>query len=212
MAFVNEPDRDLLAGVRRGDPASWESLIQTYEGRLQAFAELRLMDPGAAQDVVQETFLGFLTALPNYDESTPLETFLFAIAAHKLTDTLRRRGRRPRFSLEAMEATSGEQPVSRQRKASSLARSAERNLAMERVFGDCLRGLIQSWLSRGEFERMKCVELLFVLGWANKDAAAHLGITEQAVANHKSFVVQKLKAAAQAAHLRDVDWNRYGGK
>jgi FixJ family two-component response regulator len=35
-----------------------------------------------------------------------------------------------------------------------------------------------------------------VLGWKNKDAADHLGITEQDVANHKHFVVAKLRDAA----------------
>ena len=209
---MNNDDAKLLTDVRRGDATAWETLIRRYEGRLLAFAEVRLKDRSAAQDVVQETFLGFLTSLPNYDEQTPLESFLFAIAAHKLTDALRRSGRRPTLPLLMSSASgSGVEPVARERKASSLARSNERNLVVERVLGDCLRDLIQSWFSRGEFERMKCVELLFVLGWSNKDVATNLGITEQAVANHKSFVVQKLKAAATAARLRDVDWYQLGG-
>jgi len=45
------------------------------------------------------------------------------------------------------------------------------------------------------------VELIFVLGWANKDVATRLNVTEQAVANHKFFVVSKLKDAAKAAKL-----------
>lgn len=206
---MSDDDAQLLADVRRGDGAAWESLIRRYEGRLLAFAETRLADRNAAQDVVQETFLGFLTSLPNYDEQTPLESFLFAITAHKLTDALRRSGRRPMLPLLiGTDSSSGSEPTARNRKASSLARSAERNLVVERVLGDCMRGLIQSWFSRGEFERLKCVELLFSLGWSNKDVADQIGISEQSVANHKSFVVQKLKAAATSARLRDVDWNR----
>lgn len=204
---MNSDETQLLSDVRRGDAKAWEALIRRYEGRLLAFAEVRLTDRGEAQDVVQETFLGFLTSLPNYDEQTPVESFLFAIAAHKLTDALRRNGRRPAISLlPADDSGNGNEPASRERKASSMARSAERNLVVERVLGDCMRALIQSWFSRGEFERLKCVELLFVLGWSNKDVATKLGISEQAVANHKSFVVQKLKAAATSARLRDVDW------
>jgi RNA polymerase sigma-70 factor (ECF subfamily) len=53
-----------------------------------------------------------------------------------------------------------------------------------------------------------CAELLFVRGQSNQDVARSLSISEQAVANHKSFVVQKLKAAATAARLRDVDWQQ----
>lgn len=199
----------LLRDIRRGDAMAWEALIRRYEGRLLAFVDVRLCDADAARDVVQETFLGFLTSLPNYDEQTPLESFLFSIASHKLTDVLRRKGRRPALSLFLpRDSQPGSEPASNVRKASSLARSAERNLIVERVLGDTMRGLIQSWFSRGEFERLKCVELLFVLGWANKDVAMMLGISEQAVANHKSFAVQKLKSAAIAARLRDVDWSR----
>ena len=48
---------------------------------------------------MQETFIGFLTSLPNFDERRPLEGYLFSIAAHKLTDYLRREGRRPTLPL-----------------------------------------------------------------------------------------------------------------
>ncbi len=206
---MSDDETELLNRVRRGVASAWEQLIARYEGRLLAFAEARLHERTAAEDVVQETFLGFLTALPNYDDATPLESFLFAIASHKLTDALRRRGRRPALSLVvATESHAEFHPAGRERKASSLARSAERRVIEERVLGDCLREMIQSWFSRGEFERLKCVELLFVLGWPNKDVAAHLNLSEQAVANHKSFVVSKLKLAAETARLRDVNWNR----
>ena len=214
---MTDDDASLLTGVRRGDATAWERLIARYEGRLLAFAESRLNDRASAEDVVQESFLGFLTALPNYDEQTPLESFLFAIAAHKLTDVLRRKGRRPALSLVVSDdsrggpSRAGMLPAGRERKASSMARSAERRVIEERVLGDCLRGLIQAWYSRGEFERMQCVELLFVLGWSNKDVASRLSLSEQTVANHKSFVVGKLREAATTARLRDVNWNGLTG-
>jgi RNA polymerase sigma-70 factor, ECF subfamily len=220
--LINE-DLDLVKAVRCGDASAWERLIIRYQGRLTAFVAPRLHDLSAAEDVVQETFLGFLTSLPNYDEQTPLESFLFAIAAHKLTDVLRRTGRRPAMSLgfdhDLSDEPSGRdvaatqrEPAGRDRPASSLARSRERFLIEERVLGDCLRGLIQSWFSRGEFERLECAELLFVLGWSNKEVAARMQLSEQAVANHKSFVVGKLKAAAEAARLRDVNWKSLAGE
>ena len=214
---MNGDDAILLNDVRRGEATAWERLIARYEGRLLAFAESRLNDRASAEDVVQEAFLGFLTSLPNYDGQTPLESFLFAIAAHKLTDVLRRKGRRPALALVVSDdsrggtSRAGTLPVGRERKASSMARSTERRVIEERVLGDCFRGLIQSWHSRGEFERLGCVELLFVLGWSNKDVAEQMGLSEQAVANHKSFVVGKLKEAATTARLRDVNWNGVTG-
>lgn len=208
---MSDSDRDLVRRVRQRDPAAWAELIERYEGRLMAFVEPRLHERTASEDVVQETFLGFLTSLPNYDESTALESFLFAIAAHKLTDVLRRRGRRPTLPLMVPDSDGAvTEPVGKLRAASSLARSQERHVAEERVIGDCLRLQIHTWISRGEFERLYCIELLFVLGWSNKDTAARLGISEQAVANHKHFVIQKLKEAVTKSRLRNVDLAAFG--
>ena len=64
-------------------------------------------DRAAAEDVVQETFVGFSTSLPNYDCRQPLEGYLFSIAAHKLTDLLRRQRRRPTIPLADAAATRG---------------------------------------------------------------------------------------------------------
>jgi len=202
----SDDDAALLAGVRRQDAAAWQALIDRYQGRLLSFAEQRLQDRAAAEDVVQETFLGFLISLVNYDSRTPLEAFLFSIAAHKLTDALRRRGVRPRLFATFSTDESTPDPVGRERKASSLAQSMERRVAREVVLQRCLQDWISQWMSRGEYERLKCVELLFVVGLPNQEAGRRLGISEQAVANHKAFIVQKLKDAAKTARLRDVDW------
>src|SRR6266849_594444 len=91
----SEADRLLIQQIRQGDPRAWENLIARYEGRLLAFVERRLHDRAASEDVVQETFVGFLNSLPNFDEHRELQTYLFTIASHKLTDHLRRLGRHP---------------------------------------------------------------------------------------------------------------------
>jgi len=197
-------DAALLSAIRREDPRAWETLIARYQGRLLAFATSRLHDPAAAEDVVQEAFIGFLTSLPNYDERTPLEAFLFAITAHKLTDALRRRGVRPRLFADASSTTT--EPVSRSRKVSSLARSREQRQLADRVLGDCLSQLVQSWISRAEYERLMCSELLFLRGLPNKDVARTLNLSEQSVANHKAFVMQKLKDAAAKARVQDEEY------
>src|SRR5438094_9433261 len=91
----SESDRLLVQQIRQGETRAWETLISRYEGRLLAFVERRLRDRAASEDVVQETFIGFLNSLPNFDERRELQTYLFTIASHKLTDHLRRLGRHP---------------------------------------------------------------------------------------------------------------------
>jgi len=197
MSSVPDTDRHdtrLLQEIRAGSPAAWQECIDRFEGRLLAFVDSRLRDRGTSEDVVQETFLGFLRALPNYDDRTPLESFLFSIAAHKLTDVLRRQGRRPTLPLVVHDdSRSPAGPAARDRVPSSLARSQERRTGEAERLDEQLRQLIQQWTTRRDFERLKCIELLFVLGWSNKDVAEQLRISEQAVANHKHYVLSQLK-------------------
>src|SRR5438270_12461233 len=91
----SDSDRLLIQQIRTGEPKAWTQLIARYEGRLLAFAERRLRDRAASEDVVQEAFIGFLNSLPNFDDKRELQTYLFTITAHKITDQLRRLGRRP---------------------------------------------------------------------------------------------------------------------
>ena len=201
-----DADRLLIARIRKGEEDAWADCIARFEGRLLAFVDSRLRDRATSEDVVQETFLGFLVGLPNYDDQTPPETFLFSIAAHKLTDVLRRKGRRPTLPLIVGNSQdhAPELPGS-DRMASSMARSRERRATEEHVLREGLAALIGQWQVRGDFERLKCIELLFVLGWSNKDAARRLAISEQAVANHKHFVLTKLKDWVAASPLRGMN-------
>src|SRR5271166_721028 len=89
----------LIDRIRAGQPDAWSEFIARYEGRLLGYVCRRVADRAAAEDLVQETFLGFLTSLPNFDAAQPLEGYLFSIAAHKLTDMMRREGRRPTLPL-----------------------------------------------------------------------------------------------------------------
>ncbi len=192
----------LIQQVRSGDAPAWRLLIERYEGRLLAFVDSRLRDRAASEDVVQETFVGFLTSLPHYDEKRDLEAYLFSIAAHKMTDHLRKQGRRPidQFGSDdhgrpLEEVPGGDRP------ASSIARSGERRKAEERLLAEALGGLVREWLGRGDFDRLRCLELLIVKGWANKDVAKYLNLTEQAVASYKFQTIGRLKEMARKAGL-----------
>jgi RNA polymerase sigma-70 factor (ECF subfamily) len=111
---VTETDTLLVRHVRAGNAEAWRQLIERFEGRLLAFVDSRLRDRAASEDVVQETFIGFLTSLPHYDEKRDMEAYLFSIAAHKLTDHLRKQGRRP-IVVEPPRASRGAANAARPR-------------------------------------------------------------------------------------------------
>lgn len=187
MSGASQPDRLLVERIRRGDGDAWGELISRYEGRLLAFVESRLSQRSAGEDIVQEAFVGFLNSLPNYDGGRPLESYLFSICAYKLTDHLRKEGRRPSIPLSTGSDSGSNQwqLSSRNRAASSVARGREREELEEQALREVLREQCDRWKSRGDFQKLKCIELLFVRGWANKNVAAELDLTEQQVANFK---------------------------
>lgn len=202
MPPPGQSDRLLTGRIRSGEPEAWNELIARFEGRLLAFVVRRVKDRQAAEDVVQEAFVGFLTSLPNYDEKRPLESWLFSIAAHKLTDHLRREGRRPVLPLVPSSASgSSWEPPGAARRPSSIAQSGERRQFEEAALADALREIIGRWRRRGDWEKVRCAELLVARGWANKDAAAALGVSEQTVANHKFELLAKLRAAVRKQGL-----------
>jgi len=203
MPPSNQADKLLVQRVRSGESEAWNELIARFEGRLLAFIESRTRDRGCAEDVVQEAFIGFLTSLPNYDSRRSLESYLFSIAAHKLTDWLRREGRRPTLPLSpaaASDASSWE-PAGPGRPASSILRSGERRHLEEHALAEAIREQLDQWQRRGDWEKVRCAELLFVRGWPNKEVAIRLGISEQAVANHKFEFIAKLRAAVRKQQL-----------
>ncbi|HEV3122032.1 MAG TPA: RNA polymerase sigma factor [Isosphaeraceae bacterium] len=199
---TTDSEKLLIRQVRSGSAQAWRQLIERYEGRLLAFVDSRLRDRNASEDVVQETFIGFLTSMPHYDEKRELEAYLFSIAAHKLTDHLRKQGRRPidQFGSDDHGRPLDEVP-GHGRAASSIARSDERQKAEERLLTEALGQIVKEWLERGDYDRLRCLELLVVKSWANKDVAKHLGLTEQAVASYKFQTVARLKEIARREGL-----------
>src|SRR5437764_15083764 len=124
--MTSEGDRLLIQQIRQGDQRAWENLIARYEGRLLAFVERRLRDRATSEDVVQESFIGFLNSLPHFDEQRELQTYLFTIASHKITDQLRRAGRHPLHPASEGAGDVLQNQLDPHSAVSSMARSQER--------------------------------------------------------------------------------------
>jgi len=199
--MATDSDRLLVQQIRQSDARAWEHLIARYEGRLFAFVHRRIKDLAACEDIVQETFVGFFASLPNYDDRRELQTYLFTIASHKITDFLRRTGRHPLQNAsegpnDLLHLKLDEQPA-----ASSVARSEERKTLESDAVGRALSQLLDDWRGHGDYERIKVMELLLVKGWANKDVAKFLRISEQQVANIRFAAVKKIGEHVRAAGL-----------
>ena len=204
MSQSPDPDSLLIAQVRSGDSNAWTELVDRFEGRLLAYVDSRLSYRSASEDIVQETFIGFLNSLPNYDSSRSLENYLFSICAFKLTDHLRREGRRPTLQMGASEDSSGGWHLTGPgRAASSIARSTERRKLEEEALISALREQVDRWKEKGDWSKLKCIELLIVEGLPNKEVAERLSITEQQVANFKFDFLARTKMLLKRQDLSE---------
>ena len=200
---ADEAERYLIEAVKRGDQRAWSEVIERYQGRLVSFARRMLAERSEAEDLVQETFLGLLRSLINYDSSRSLETYLFAILRNKLSDHIRRRHRGQRQSLEQLELHDAPEAwVDRDTPSHYVA--GQENLAAQR---DALVGGLRQWVEQctdqGRFQDLIVIEMLVVLGLRNKEVAADLGLTEPAVAGVKFRVLdqwRKLTCSAPGSH------------
>ncbi|MEM9364820.1 MAG: sigma-70 family RNA polymerase sigma factor [Planctomycetota bacterium] len=205
----DDSESDWIDRIQKGDGEAWQALIDQYEGRLLAYAFRRLGDRTAAEDIVQETLVGFLTSLPNYDRRRRLENYLFSICGYKLTDHLRKSGRRPTLPLLG-SSTAGEDgpgdpgiPASA-RGASSIVRSVERRQIEETAIASAIEDQIERWRSTDNWSKLQAIELLFVVGRSNSEVAEMLKLSQQQVANLKSDFLIRLKAIIRRENL-DAD-------
>jgi len=203
MANAASSDQLLVARIRDGEADAWNELIARFEGRLLAFVEGRLGRRSAGEDVVQETFLGFLNSLPNFVDSRPLESYLFSIAAHKLTDHLRREGRRPTLPLAVGSSGNDWEPPAAGRAVSSMMRSGERRGLEEQALAAALSEQLERLHGKREFQKLACLELLFLRGWANRDVATELAMSEQQVANFKFEFISRIRTLVRKQGLSE---------
>lgn len=192
-------DQLLLERIRQGDAQAWTQLVERYQGRLLAAARRRLRDPTLAQDVVQETFLALHNALAHLPPSWDLQTFLFSVLRNKIIDQLRKQGRHP--WQQWPEDPQLSQVTSPGVGPSTYYRHHERQELEARTLAEVLRELVHDWKTRGDYQRLMVVELLFVKGWANRQVAAFLGLDPQRVANIRFAVIERVRQLLQKRQL-----------
>jgi RNA polymerase sigma factor (sigma-70 family) len=88
----------LIAHVRSGDDAAFETLYDTYHRRLLAFCQHMLGSREEAEDVVQHTFLAAYRCLRAGHDIVALKPWLYTIARNRCVSVVR--ARREEIALE----------------------------------------------------------------------------------------------------------------
>lgn len=204
--IAQNADEFLVTQIRAGDSEAWRQLIARYDGRLRAFARARLRDEGDADDVVQETFLGFLQSLSHFDTSRSLETYLFAIVRYKIGDVCRRK-RLPTPADLGPESEEGDDLLDRasvDETPSGVARKRESREGQYTLIAEGLRQLIREYGERDRLDDLRVVELSFYMGRRNKEIAAQLGLDEKHVAGVKFRAIGRLRELIESSATVEV--------
>jgi RNA polymerase sigma-70 factor (ECF subfamily) len=106
----NEPR--LVAALRRRDEAAFVALVRRYNGLMLRVSGAQLNDRAAAEEVVQETWLGVIKGIDSFEGRCSLRTWIFRILTYQTSDRLARDGRQVPFSaLASAEAAAPDTSV-----------------------------------------------------------------------------------------------------
>jgi RNA polymerase sigma factor (sigma-70 family) len=195
-------DQYLVEEIRSGHEAAWRLLVERFNGRLLAFARARTASLSDAEDLVQETFVGFLQSLPNFDCSRSLETYLFTILRYKLVDRLRSRKIVP-LNLGSEDDDWWEHALPADAETpSAAAADAERLASRQQALAEALKQLIGEYRDRDAFRDLQVIELVLYAGKRNIDVAELFDMDQKAVAGVKFRAIGKLRRLLEEADAR----------
>lgn len=88
---------EVIQGAQRGDPASFDRLVELYASRIFGFLYRFTGSREEAEDLMQEVFLRVVRMISAYCHDDRFEAWLFRIAANLARDRIRRASRTPRL-------------------------------------------------------------------------------------------------------------------
>lgn len=163
----------------------FEEVYDKYFQRIYNYIRYRVLERGAADDLVSAVFEKVLDNFDSFDPAkAPLEPWLFAIARNTLNDHFRRRKVRGWFSISDHEESLAS--------AESVERSAER--------GEENALLLAALAGLGEQER-ELIAMKFQLELTNRDIASQTGLGESHVGVILYRAMGKLRARLGAEGL-----------
>jgi RNA polymerase sigma-70 factor (ECF subfamily) len=93
-----EDESELLAALRGGDEQAFAGLIDRYHGSMMRVARSYVASREAAEDVVQETWLGVIKGLDAFEGRSSLKTWIFRILVNRARTRGQREARSQPFS------------------------------------------------------------------------------------------------------------------
>ena len=163
---MEQTEAELIAAVLRGDPASFEPLVQKYSPRVFATARRYARRESEVEDIVQEVWLKAFDKLSSFRGEAPFEHWLMRLTVRTCYDFLRghQRNRESSFSdLSAPETGWLERFVTQPEAATETADAAK--LLVGRVLAK-LSPSARLVITLLEIEDRSVKEIARLTGWS----------------------------------------------
>jgi len=181
-------DARLVRALREGDEAVFTSLVREYGPSMLRVASLYVRDRAAAEEVVQDAWLGVLKGIDRFEGRSSFKTWLYRI----LTNTAKTRGERegrsvPFSALARTELESGERSVEPDRFLPEGERWGNHWISSPRRFGDLPEERLLSGetmaLARSAIDELPEVQravitMRDIAGYSSEEVCAELEISE----------------------------------
>ena len=119
--MMDPTDEELVRNCLAGQTEAYSELVRRYESRVLNFAHRALNDRALAEDLSQEVFVRAYRSLGRFRQDRKFRPWLMAIAANRIRDHLKSRGRRQEVTWDLSQ-------TEKSRESDPLDRAAARQL------------------------------------------------------------------------------------
>jgi RNA polymerase sigma-70 factor (ECF subfamily) len=99
-------DDELVAALKRGDEATFATLVDAWSPGLMRMAQMFVRDREVAEEVVQETWIAVLRGIDRFEGRSSLKTWVYRI----VINTAKTRAQREARSIPFSAAVRGDEP------------------------------------------------------------------------------------------------------
>lgn len=198
-------DAELVARLRAGDEDAFVDLVDRYGGSLLGVARTYVKDRAAAEEVVQETWLGVLQGIDRFEGRSSLKTWIFRILTNRAKTRGERESRTVPFS--ALGGGDNEASVEADRflgpedSEPGAWASPPRDWPQDRVLERETLDLIGIAIEQLPAAQREVIQLRDVAGWSAEDVARALEISD----GNQRVLLHRARSKVRAALERHLD-------
>ncbi len=187
-SVASADDLRMVEALRSGNEAAFVSLIDRYYATMLRLAMVFVSSQAVAEEVVQETWMGVLQGLNNFEGRSSLKTWIFRILTNRAKTRAQREGRSvpfsslPEFSIDVHEPA-----VEPERFAGpdhqwpgrwvSFPRSWD-EIPEERILSQETHTCIQEAIDALPPNQREVITLRDIEGWSSDEICKLLGVSE----------------------------------